>query len=109
MADLAARPVVCPPGHVVAGGPNAAANGACRSVSYAKLENNIIYHNSSYQIGVGTLGVGTLNQQNVVTLYNAAFTGTGHGAVAANQATSGACGTGTSYWDLGVRGVQGPN
>src|SRR5437879_30293 len=108
MANLAATPVVCPPGHFVAGGPNAATNGACRSASYAKLENNLIYPNSSYQIGVGTLGVGTLNQQNVVTLYNAAFTGTGHGAVAANQTTTGACVTGTSYWDIGVRGDTGP-
>src|SRR5207248_1626302 len=68
-----------------------------------KLENNIIYHNSSYYIGVGALGTGVLNQQNVVALYNA-FTGT----VTANQTTTGACVTGTSYWDIGVRGDTGP-
>src|SRR5205807_10430199 len=96
MANLAATPVVCPPGHFQGTGTNAATNGACRLVSYPKLENNIIYHNSSYYIGVGALGSGALNQQNVVTLYNA-FTGT----AAANQTTTGACVTpATSYWDI---------
>src|SRR5205823_6969357 len=88
---------------------NAATNGACRRYSYPKLENNIIYHNSSYQIGVGTLGIGALNQQHVVALYNAVFTGTGHGTAAANQTTTGACvAPATSYWDIGVRGDTGP-
>src|SRR5437762_9627443 len=109
MANLAATPVVCPPGHYVGTGTNAATNGACRRVSYPKLENNIIYHNSSYQIGVGALGAGTLNQQHVVTLYNAAFSGTGTGTAAANQTTTGACvAPATSYWDIGVRGDTGP-
>src|SRR5207237_5439603 len=107
MANLAATPVVCPPGHFQGTGTNAATNGACRSVSYPKLENNIIYHNSSYDIGVGQLGAGTLNQQNVVALYNATFTGT-RGTAVANQTTTGACVTGTSYWDFGVRGDTGP-
>src|SRR5256886_10113071 len=54
-----------------------------------RSENNIIYHNSSYDIGVGQLGAGTLNQQNVVALYNATFTGT-RGTAVANQTTTGA-------------------
>jgi hypothetical protein len=108
MANLAATPVVCPPGHFQGTGTNAATNGACRSISYPKLENNIIYHNSSYSIGVGTLGIGALNQQNVVALYNASFTGT-RGTAAANQTATGACVTGTSYWDIGVRGDTGPS
>src|SRR5205823_5874996 len=108
-ANLAATPVVCPAGHFQGTGTNAATNGACRRYSYPKLENNIIYHNSSYQIGVGTLGIGALNQQHVVALYNAVFTGTGHGTAAANQTTTGACvGPATSYWDIGVRGDTGP-
>jgi hypothetical protein len=103
MANLAATPVVCPAGHFVPGGANAATNGACRSISYPKLENNIIYQNRSYDIGVGALGAGPLNQQNVVTLYNA-FTGT----PVPNQTTTGACVAGSSYWDIGVRGDTGP-
>src|SRR5207244_10229519 len=65
MANLAATPVVCPPGHFVPGpaNTNPATNGACRSISYPKLENNIIYRNSSYYIGVGNRGAGPLNQQ----------------------------------------------
>ena len=58
---------------------------------------------------MGTLGIGALNQQNVVALYNAVFTGTGHGTAAANQTTTGACvAPATSYWDIGVRGDTGP-
>jgi hypothetical protein len=81
--------VVCQPGH-----PN------CRSVSTPKLENNIIWHNSSYYVGVGALSPAF--QQSVITLYNA-FTGT----APTNQTTTGACVT-ASYWDVGVRGDTGP-
>ncbi|PYU26943.1 MAG: hypothetical protein DMG30_00750, partial [Acidobacteria bacterium] len=83
--------VTCPTGH-----PN------CRSISYPKLENNVIWHNSPYYIGVGALGAGTLNQQHLVALFNA-FTGTRP----ASQTTTGQCVT-ASYWDLGVRGDTGP-
>jgi hypothetical protein len=105
MANLAATPVVCPAGHFSGTSANAATNGQCRLISYPKLENNIIYHNTSYYIGVGALS--PTFQQNVMTLYNA-FSGT----AAANQPTTGACvgattGT-TSFWDLGVRGDTGP-
>jgi hypothetical protein len=100
-ANLAATPVVCPAGHFQGTGTNAATNGACRRVSYPKLENNIIYQNRSYYIGVGALSAQF--QQNVVTLFNA-FTGT----AAANQTTTGACVTGPSFWDIGVRGDTGP-
>jgi hypothetical protein len=82
--------VICPTGH-----PN------CRSVSTPKLENNVIWHNSSYYIGVGS----TPNpqfQQNVIALYNAFTT-----SQPANQAATGACVT-ASYWDVGVRGDTGP-
>jgi len=83
--------VTCQTGH-----PN------CRSVSVPKLENNIIWHNSSYYIQVGGLGTGTLNQQNIVALRNAA------GTPPVSQTTTGACVTPTSYWDIGVRGDTGP-
>ncbi len=46
-------------------------NGTCRKFSYPVLYNNVFWQNRSFYIGVGALGAGTLNQQNVVTLYNA--------------------------------------
>jgi len=62
--------------------------------------------NRSFQVGISAAGTGTLNQQNLVTLYNASFT-SGVGSAAPAQASTGACSTG-SYWDLGVRGDTGP-
>src|SRR5215831_5899051 len=62
--------ITCPPGHF-AGTGNAASNGTCRRFSYPKLENNVFWQNRTFYIGVGALGGGTLNQQNIVTLYDA--------------------------------------
>jgi len=81
-------PITCPTGQ-----PN------CTGFSNPILANDIIYQNRSFYIGVGSVGTGTLNQQNQVLLYDA-FTNT----QAPTQATSAACSTGVSYWDLGVRG-----
>jgi hypothetical protein len=92
-------PPTCPAGQSPATG--------CRTYSNPILGNNIIWQNRSFQIGVSTtVGTGTLNQQNIVTLYNASFP-TGVGGVAPAQTATGACSTG-SYWDLGVRGDTGP-
>jgi hypothetical protein len=71
----------------------------CTGFSNPRLENNIIYGNRSFYIGVGNMGTGTLNQQNLVSLFNA-FTGT----AAPVQSATGQCTTGVSYWDIGVRG-----
>jgi len=84
----ATLPVTCATGH-----PN------CRSVSVPKLENNIIWHNSSYNITVGQLN--PQFQQNVITLVNMG------GAPLTPQATTGAC-VAANYWDVGVRGDTGP-
>ncbi|PYT76704.1 MAG: hypothetical protein DMG40_25610 [Acidobacteria bacterium] len=105
--------VVCPPGHF----QTTATNGSCRTVSYPKLENNIFWHNGSFYIGVGALS--PQFQQNVVSLFNA-FT---HTAVASQPSAdsssttsgsttitggTGACVSGTQYWDIAVRGDTGP-
>jgi hypothetical protein len=115
--------ITCPVGHFVPGtGPGTgASNGACRKASYPKLENNVIWKNRPFYIGVGALGGGTLNQQNIVTLYDAftttavpsqsnadAVTPNGNGATITGG--TGACVAfpTTSYWDIGVRGDTGP-
>jgi len=67
----------------------------------------VFWQNRTFDIGVGSLGTGTLNQQNVVALFNASFTST-PGTRAASQASTGACPAGVSYWDIGVRGDTGP-
>jgi len=78
----------------------------CQGFSNPVLKNNLIWQNRSFEIGVGNLGQGTLNQQNLVSLFNA-FTGT----AAPVQTASGQCTPGVSYWDIGVRGdtKPGPN
>jgi len=49
----------------------------------------------------------TQYQQNVVTLYNA-FQPVSPSSIPANQTSTGQCVSGTTYWDLGVRGDTGP-
>jgi hypothetical protein len=98
-ANLALDPtVICPPGHFQG---TTATNGACKTVSYPLLENNIIWQNSSLYIGVGAFS--SQFQQNVISLFNS-FTG----STVVNQTTTGACVNGTQFWDLGVRGDTTP-
>ncbi len=92
--------ITCPQGHYAPG--TNPSNGTCRTVSYPELYNDVFYQNRAFYIGVGSLGTGTLNQQNVVALYNA-FTTT----QVASQTVTGGC-PAASYWDIGVRGDTGP-
>jgi len=102
VANLPAA-ISCPAGHGPGGtGSGGLTNGACRHVSYPELYNDVFWQNRSYYIGVGALGTGTTNQQNVVTLYNA-FTAT----AAPSQTATGSC-PAANYWDIGVRGDTGP-
>jgi hypothetical protein len=115
MAVLPAA-INCPAGNYAGGNPR---NAACRSFSYPLLANNVFWQNRAFYIGVGGLASGTVNQQNVVALYNA-FTTTGAAsqpqvdAVTANGSGhvvtggTGACVSPVSYWDIGVRGDTGP-
>ncbi len=89
--------VFCPPGHA-AGSLLNLPNGTCRSVSYPLLANNLFWQNRTFNIQVGGLGGGTQNQQNIVSL-----------VPALTQTATGQCATGSSYWDIGVRGDTGPN
>jgi hypothetical protein len=83
--------ITCP-----AGMPN------CTTFSNPILQNNIIWQNRSFYIGIGNLGQGNLNQQKLVSLFSA------NGSAAPVQTAYGQCNTGVSYWDLGLRGDTGP-
>ncbi len=113
--------VICPAGHPLSplNPMLPTLNGSCRNFSVPLLLNDIIWENRSYYIGIGALGSGTTNQQNVVSLFTAFTT-----AQAPSQPSAGASqvnGTGSivtggtgactpaSYWDIGVRGDKGPN
>jgi Bacterial Ig domain len=113
---LSAYTLTCPAGHFAGA---TATNGTCKAFSYPILANNVIWKNRSFYIGVGGPGAGTLNQQNVVALFNSvsnsavapqpqgdATTPNGTGVIITGG--SGACVPGVSYWDVGVRGDSGP-
>jgi len=89
--------VTCPAGHFSTANNGAAHDGTCRTVSYPELYNNVIWDNRTFNITVGPLGTGTINQQNTVTL-----------VPALNQTATGQCVSSTNYWDIGVRGDTGP-
>jgi Bacterial Ig domain len=91
--------ITCPNGHYQG---TSATNGTCTKVSYPMLQNNVLWQNRAFNIGIGALS--TQYQQNIVSLFNA-FTGT----AAPNQTSTGACPSGVSYWDIGVRGDSGPS
>jgi hypothetical protein len=91
--------LTCPTGNGTAGTSTA----SCRNFSFPLLNNNVFWQNRSFYIGVGSLGTGTQNQQNVVALFNAAS-----GTPAASQAVTGGCPSGATYWDIGARGDTGP-
>jgi hypothetical protein len=103
--------VVCPAGHFQG---TIATNANCRSFSYPLLYNNVIWQNRVFNISVGGLGVGALNQQNVVSLVPTLnqpatdATAANGGGVLVTGGT-GACVGGANYWDIGVRGDLGPN
>jgi hypothetical protein len=104
-ASFTTGAITCPPGNYAPG--SSPTNGTCIKISYPAMYNNIFWQNRSFQLGVGALGTAAQNQQNVVSLYNAAFNG-GLGSPAASQASTGACPAGSSYWDIGVRNDTGP-
>jgi hypothetical protein len=94
----------CPAGHGVA---IAGAQPSCYYNSIPLLVNDALWQNRSFYIGVGGFGgaaangstPANTNQQKVVTLYPK-----GSNTPAGSQTTTGACVTGSSYWDLGYRG-----
>jgi hypothetical protein len=94
--------VTCPTNHGTTGG-----SATCKRFSVPLLDNDVIFQNRSYYIGVGAKGAGQLNQQNIVTLFNASFPPSATGTPAPSQTSTGQCPTST-YWDIGVRGDTSP-
>ena len=100
--------------------PGNGTSGNCSKFSVPLLANDLIWQNRSFYIGVGPLGAGNLNQQNVVSLYNS-FTTTQATTQPTSDATTssgtgqiitggtGACVTPVTYWEIGVRGDTGPS
>jgi len=104
--DLNTLNITCPAGHFSGA---IAFNANCKKVSYPLLANNVFWQNRAFNISVGALGAGTQNQQNVVTLVPTlnqpqgdATTSNATGSVTVTGGT-GACTSGASYWDIGVR------
>ena len=77
----------------------------CTGFSDPLLQNNIIYQNRAFHIGVGNQGQGTLNQQKLISV----FSGFNGAATPAPVTPIGySCPAGVSYWDIGVRGDTSP-
>jgi hypothetical protein len=98
--SLTGLTVTCPPGHY---GGTTANNGTCTQISYPALYNDLIFENRSFNVGISGAGTGTQNQQNLISLYNG-----GTSSLVSPQASTGACPTGVTYWDIGVRGDTAP-
>ncbi|MBB5058728.1 hypothetical protein HDF16_003442 [Granulicella aggregans] len=97
LATQMPKNVICPAGNF-SGGILKALNGTCTTFSYPLLANNLFWQNRIFNIQVGGLGTGNLNQQNLVTLLPQL-----------SQTSTGQCAAGPGYWDIGVRGDTGPH
>ncbi|HWX93675.1 MAG TPA: choice-of-anchor D domain-containing protein [Terriglobales bacterium] len=102
LASLPAS-ITCPPGHPIntANPNNGVVNGACRTVSFPILYNDVFWQNRAFNIVVTQPVAGSGSQQATVEL-----------VPALNQASTGACvapPNALSYWDIGLRGDHGPN
>jgi hypothetical protein len=84
--------ITCPTGQ-----PN------CTGFSNPLLQNNVIWQNRSFYIGITGPGTGNQNQQNLVSLFTAS------GSVPPPQTASGQCSSAVNYWDIGVRNDTGPS
>jgi len=85
-------------------------NPGCARFSNPYLANDLIWQNRTFFIGVGT-SVQSAYQQNLVTLFNSVFSSgvpSTTGTALTGQTSTGQCVTGSSYWDIGVRGDTGP-
>jgi hypothetical protein len=98
--------IVCPVGHSSGtGATQQVTNGDCKSISYPRIVNDVFWQNRSFNINVGGLDSGLLNQQNTVTLVPTLNqTKTGDCGAAGTNYTGIANSTAANYWDIGIRG-----
>jgi hypothetical protein len=87
--------------------PTGQSGSGCRTISNPILGNNIIWQNRSFYVGITGPGTGTLNQQNLVSLFNASTNSLAPAQTATGQCTTSGANA-PSYWDIGVQGDTGP-
>jgi hypothetical protein len=95
--------LTCPVGHGAGGtGTGGRVNGACRTVSYPILYNDVLWQNRAFNIDYVLPAGGSGSQQSTVTLVPAPATGeiTATGQCFASFPAG-------NYWDLGLRGDHG--
>jgi hypothetical protein len=99
--------VRCPANH---GTNSGSSTSNCTKFSVPILYNDVFWQNRPFMIGVGGLGAGLVNQQNVVGIYDPGFTANAlNPTPAASQTATGSCNSvNASYWDIGVRGDTRP-
>ena len=100
--------VVCPSGYGYPGNTNQQrTNGPCRQVSLPLITNDMFWQNRAFHIEVGGFGAGSQGQQRLVSLeplLNQTFTG----ACAKTGVDHLGNPSSVGYWDIGVRGDNGP-
>ncbi len=79
---------LCPGGF-----PYGAGNSSCALVSMPKIANDMFWQNRAFHVDITGPGSGLISQQNLVALFPTL-----------NQDATGACMSGATYWDIGVRG-----
>jgi hypothetical protein len=82
--------VVCPNGFGYSG--FFGVNGNCTALSLPQLTNDLFWQNRAFHVEITGSGTGLQSQQNLVSLLPLL-----------NQAVTGDCAAGASYWDVGVR------
>ena len=88
---------LCPSGYGYTGGLLGIANANCGLLSLPRALNDMFWQNRAFHVEITGAGTGLQSQQNLVSLLPML-----------NQAATGECAAGASYWDVGVRDDTGP-
>jgi uncharacterized repeat protein (TIGR01451 family) len=92
----------CPSGFGYTNGSSGVNNADCLKFSRPALTNNMFWQNRTFHVDLDTTtpNDGLTSQQNLVVIAPGPL---GNNTPLASQLTSGACPTGASYWDIGLR------
>ena len=88
---------LCPSGFGYSGGFFGTFNANCGVLSLPQLRNDMFWQNRAFHVEITGAGTGLQSQQNLVSLLPLL-----------NQAITGDCAAGASYWDVGVRDDTSP-